>query len=210
MAASAKKVGCEEELERLLVTTTKVVAVVVVAVVDEGTQGPLTMRSSRGRLLVRRCSRDRGPSDIIRSSKDVLIGKDSLGVLHGEPSRDPTTIEWIKGRGWRRILLLLILINRRPMHVIILSIGVLELTKRRGQRKSCLLLKTTEMLIGLLLAIAKVGEEPLQRMTGRTAATTSAVLRRDSFPLKGTNMARGGVNSLFKNSTNSLEQEVSK
>jgi len=29
-------------------------------------------------------------------------------------------------------------------------------------------------------------------------------------PLKGPNMARGGVNSLFKNSTNSLEQEVSK
>ena len=28
--------------------------------------------------------------------------------------------------------------------------------------------------------------------------------------LKGPNMARGGVNSLFKNSTNSLEQEVSK
>ena len=29
-------------------------------------------------------------------------------------------------------------------------------------------------------------------------------------PLKGPNMARGGVNSLFKNSTNPLEQEVSK
>jgi hypothetical protein len=28
--------------------------------------------------------------------------------------------------------------------------------------------------------------------------------------VKGPNMARGGVNSLFKNSTNSLEQEVSK
>ena len=28
--------------------------------------------------------------------------------------------------------------------------------------------------------------------------------------LKGPNMARGGVNSLFKNSTNSLKQEVSK
>ena len=28
--------------------------------------------------------------------------------------------------------------------------------------------------------------------------------------LKGPNIARGGVNSLFKNSTNSLEQEVSK
>ena len=29
-------------------------------------------------------------------------------------------------------------------------------------------------------------------------------------PMKGPNMARGGVNSLFKTSTNSLEQEVSK
>ena len=28
--------------------------------------------------------------------------------------------------------------------------------------------------------------------------------------VKGPNMARGGVNSLFKNSTNSLEQEASK
>jgi hypothetical protein len=41
-----KRVGCEEELERLLVTTTKVVVVVVVAVVDEGTQRTLTMRIS--------------------------------------------------------------------------------------------------------------------------------------------------------------------
>ena len=32
----------------------------------------------------------------------------------------------------------------------------------------------------------------------------------DSKQVKGPNMARGGVNSLFKNSTNPLEQEVSK
>jgi len=114
------------------------------------------MRISRGRLLMRRCSRGRGPSDIIRGSKDILISKPGLGVLHGEPSRDPTTIEWIQGRGWWRILLLLILINRCPMHVVIFIIGVLELTKRRGRRKGCLLLKTTETLIGLLLEIAKV------------------------------------------------------
>ena len=58
---------------------------------------------------------------------------------------------------------------------------VLELTKRRGRRKSC-----------LLLAIAKVGEEPLQHMAGRTAATTTAVLRRDSFPLSTSSTSRSG------------------
>jgi len=182
-----KRVGCEEELEVLLII---IIKVVVVVVVDQGTQRLLTMRINGGRLLVRRCSRGRGPSDIICDSKDILISKDGLGVLHGEPSRDPTTIEWIKGRGWRRILLLLILINRGPMQVVIFIIGVLELTKRRGRRKSCLLLKTMETLIGLLLAIAKVGEEPLQRMTGRAAATTTAVLRRDSFPLSTSRSSR--------------------
>jgi len=91
-----KRVGCEKELERLLVI---VIEVVVVVVVDQGTQQPLTMRISEGRLLVRRCSRGRGPSDIIRGSKDVLISKASLGVLHGETRRDPTTIGWNKSRG---------------------------------------------------------------------------------------------------------------
>jgi len=119
------------------------------------------MRIRGSRLLVRGCSRGRGPSDIIRGTKDVLISKAGLGVLHGETSRDPTTIGWIKSRGWGRILLLLILINRSPMHVVIFIIGVLELTKRRGRRKSSLLFKTTETLIGLLLTIAKIREEPL-------------------------------------------------
>jgi len=88
LAASAKKVGCEE-LKRLLI----IIIEVVVVIVDQGTQRPLTMRISGGRLLVRRCSRGRGPSDIICGSKDILISKAGLGVLHGEPSRDPTTIE---------------------------------------------------------------------------------------------------------------------
>ena len=36
------------------------------------------------------------------------------------------------------------------------------------------------------------------------------VARGSCAHVKGPNMARGGVNSLFKNSTNSLEQKVSK
>jgi len=43
--------------------------------------------------------------------------------------------------------------------------------------------------------------EPLALSLGKT---------RGHRTLKGPNMARGGVNSLFKKSTNSLEQEVSK
>jgi len=93
-----KRAGYEKELEVLLVIIIEVVFVVVI--VDQCTQRPLTMRISGGRLLVRRCSRGRGPSDIIRGSKDDLISKASLGVLHGETIRDPTTIGWIKGRGW--------------------------------------------------------------------------------------------------------------
>jgi len=188
-----KRVGCEEELEGLLVII--IIEIVVVVVVDQGAQRPLTMRISGGRLLVRGCSRGRGPSDIIRGSKDVLISKAGLGVLHGEPSRDPTTIGWIKSRGWWRILLLLILINRSLVHVVIFIIGILELMKRRGRRKSCLHLKTTETLIGLLLAIAKIREEPLQHMTGRAAATTTTVLRRDSFLLSIISTSRSSSTS---------------
>ena len=40
--------------------------------------------------------------------------------------------------------------------------------------------------------------------------TSFSVVEISTLEVKGTNMARGGVNSLFKNSTNSLEQEVSK
>jgi len=69
-----KRVGCEKELERLLIIIT-IEVVVVVVVVNQGTQRPLTMRISGGRLLMRRCSRGRGPSDIIRGSKDILISK---------------------------------------------------------------------------------------------------------------------------------------
>ena len=56
-----------------------------------------------------------------------------------------------------------------------------------------------------------VCERPVCRLPGparlrhRTLGTGRWLER-----LKGPNMARGGVNSLFTNSTNSLEQEVSK
>jgi len=160
-----------------------IIKVVVVVIVDQGTQWPLAIRISGGRLLVRECSQSRGPSNIIRGTKDVLISKASLGVLHGEASRDPTTIGWIKSRRVWRNLLLLILINRSPVQVVIFIIGVLELTKRRGRRKRSLLLKMTKTLIGLLLTVAKVREEPLQHMTGRAAVSMTTVLWRDSFLL---------------------------
>jgi len=71
-------------------------------------------------------------------------------------------------------------------------------------------------------AVLEVGIKPRllkSRMNLVNCGSTSLIMSAASITrefktllnmVKGANMARGGVNSLFKNSTNSLEQIVSK
>jgi len=55
-----------------------------------------------------------------------------------------------------------------------------------------------------------IGQYLSNKNESATVAKFEIFSELNKAQLKGPNMARGGVNSLFKNSTNSLEQEVSK
>jgi hypothetical protein len=145
----------------------------------------------------------RKPSNIICTTKEVLISKACLSVLHSVAFRNTSTIGGIKCTRLVKALLLLklliilsvmllLIIKLLSKVVVIFHIRIYKGEKRRSWRKTSLLLQTPHALVLLGLAIAEVRHEPLKCMAsgvhGTTTMTTPmATTMPTPMPSRGSN-----------------------